>query len=95
MSAKIASEQSGWLAARAWLNALNEASIKYLGNKNSKVFCSIVYECASKQWLGMLGREFGIIAERADTLKKAVENYVQVGILLAGLFEKESQLEPK
>jgi len=92
MNAKIPSEQSGWLVARAWLNALNEAAIKYLGNKNSKVFCSVVDECASKQWLGILEREFGIKAERADSLKKAVENYIKVGIL-AGLFENESQFE--
>jgi len=92
MSAKIASMQSGWLVARAWLNPLNEASIKYLGNKKLRVFCSIVDECASKQWLGILEREFGIKPERADGLKKAVENYIQVGIL-GGLFESESQFE--
>lgn len=92
MNVKIASEQSGWLVARAWLNALNEAAIKYLGNKNSKVFCSIVDECASKQWLDILEREFGIKAERADSLKKAVENYIKVGIL-AGLFQSENQFE--
>jgi len=58
------------------LNALNEASIKYLGNKNSRVFCYVVDECASKQWLGILEREFGTKPEWADGLKKAVENYI-------------------
>jgi len=49
MNAKIISEQSGWLVARVWLNALNESSIKYLEKKSSKVFRSIFDACASKQ----------------------------------------------
>jgi len=89
---KVASEQSGWVAARSWLNALNEVALRYLGPKNWKMFCSIVDECASKHWLRILEKEFGIKAEQADSLKKAVENYIHVGIL-AGLFESESQFE--
>jgi len=92
VSLKVANEQSGWIVARAWLNALNEAALKHLGPKNWKMFCSLVDECASKHWLRILEKEFGIKAEQADSLKKAVENYIQVGIL-AGLFNSESQFE--
>jgi len=92
MNAKIPSEKSGWVVARAWLNAVNEGALKYLGPKNWKMFCSMVDESASKHYLRILQKEFGIRADRADSLKKAVENYIKVGVL-AGLFESESDFE--
>jgi len=70
MNAKIISEQSGWLVARVWLNALNESSIKHLEKKSSKVFRSIFDACASKQWPGILEKGFGIKASKLTVQRK-------------------------
>ncbi|HDQ46181.1 MAG TPA: hypothetical protein ENN17_11920 [bacterium] len=88
---KINKEESGWMVALSWLSALEEAARDFHGTR-PKVFCQRAYDHSVQHYLKMLGDEYGLQVEKADTIRSAVEHYIQIGVI-GGLFQDESEFE--
>ncbi|MCL5071195.1 MAG: hypothetical protein M1308_09905 [Actinobacteria bacterium] len=84
-------EESGWVLARVWLNALEETARDFFGNK-PKIFSWRAYEHATQTWLRILEMDYGLKVKKAKTIKEAVENYIDIGVK-GGLFQDNSQFE--
>lgn len=90
---KMTKEESGWVLARVWLDALEETFRDFHGSR-PRAYTYRAYEHATESWLRILESEYGFKAEKASTIKEAVENYIDLGIK-GGLFEDISQFELK
>lgn len=84
-------EEGGWAIARSWLLALEETARDFHGTQ-PKAFCERGYEHATERWFQTLDEEYGITVPKAETVKEAIENHVEVGVR-AGLFRDASQFE--
>jgi hypothetical protein len=84
-------EEGGWVVALTWLSALEEVARDFHGTR-PRAFCQRAYEHATGNFLRILENEYGIKARPVDTIKKAVEEYIRVGVL-ARLFTDASQFE--
>ena len=85
---KINKNEAGWVIGRVWLSALEEVARDFHGPK-PKMFCERAYEHAVQHYLRLLGEEYGIQIEKADTIRSAVEKYIQIG-LFGQLFDDAS-----
>jgi len=84
-------EEAGWLVALAWLSALEETARDFHGTR-PRVFSERAYEHSVQYYLHLLGDEYGMQIAKSDTIRAAVENYIQIGI--AGkLFRDASHFE--
>ncbi len=88
---KVNREESGWIVALTWLSSLEESARDFHGAR-PRAFCERAYDHATENYLRTLENEYGISAHRAGTIKKAVEEYIRVGVI-GGLFQDESQFE--
>ena len=84
-------EEAGWLVALAWLSALEETARDFHGTR-PRVFSERAYEHSVTYYLHLLGDEYGMQIKKAETLRAAVENYIQIG-LAGGLFRDASNFE--
>jgi hypothetical protein len=84
-------EESGWVVALSWLSALEEVARDFHGTR-PRAFCQRAYEHATENFLRILENEYGIKAQRVDSIKKAVEEYIRVGVK-GRLFTDASQFE--
>ncbi len=88
---KIPKEDAGWVVALGWLSALEEAARDFHGTR-PKIFCERVYEHSVQDYLHVLGDEYGIQIEKADSIRTALERYIEIGV--AGrLFQDPSDFE--
>jgi hypothetical protein len=84
-------EEAGWLVALAWLSALEETARDFHGTR-PLVFSERAYEHSVQYYLHLLGDEYGMQINKSDSIRAAVENYIQIGI--AGkLFRDASHFE--
>jgi hypothetical protein len=88
---KIDREEAGWLVALAWLSALEETARDFHGTR-PRVFSERAYEHSVEYWLHFLADEYGMPIAKADTIRTAVESYIQIGIA-GGLFRDASNFE--
>jgi hypothetical protein len=88
---KINKEEAGWLVAIAWLSALEETARDFHGTR-PKVFSERAYEHGVQFYLHLLGDEYGIQIKKSDSIRAAVEDYIQIGIA-GGLFREASNFE--
>lgn len=88
---KLNREEGGWVVALAWLSALEEVARDFHGTR-PRAFCQRAYEHATEHYLRILETEFGIKTNPVDSIKKAVEEYIRVGVK-ARLFTDASQFE--
>ena len=84
-------EESGWVLARVWLNAVEESARDFFGKK-PRMFTRRAYKHATETWLRILETDYGLKAKKAKTMKEAVENYIDIGVK-GGLFKDNSQFE--
>jgi hypothetical protein len=84
-------EESGWVVALSWLSALEEVARDFHGTR-PRAFCQRAYEHATENFLRILENEYGIKAQSVDSIKKAVEEYIRVGVK-GRLFTDASQFE--
>jgi hypothetical protein len=84
-------EEGGWVVALSWLSALEEVARDFHGTR-PRAFCQRAYEHATENFLRILENEYGIKAQRVDSIKKAVEEYIRVGVK-GRLFTDASQFE--
>jgi len=84
-------EESGWLLALAWLSALEETARDFHGTR-PRAFCQRAYEHAVQNFLRRMELDYGIRARRTESIRKAVEEYISVGVK-GGVFEDASQFE--
>ena len=87
----ITKQESGWVLARVWLDAMEKAFRDFHGSR-PRMYTYRAYEHATEAWLRILENEYGFKAKKAATIRGAVENYVEIGIK-GGLFEDASQFE--
>lgn len=90
---KMTKEESGWVLARVWLDALEKTFRDFHGSR-PRTYTYRAYEHATESWLRILESEYGFKPEKSSTIKEAVENYIDLGIK-GGLFQDTSQLELK
>jgi hypothetical protein len=90
---KIDYGEAGWVIGLVWLSALEEVARDFHGTR-PKVFCQQAYEHAVQHYLHILGSEYGIHIAKADSIKEAVENYIEVGVI-GRLFKDASDFELK
>ncbi len=88
---KLNEEEAGWVLAITWLSALEETARDFHGMR-PRVFCERAYEHSVQHYLHHLGDEYGLTAEKADSIRKALENYIRFGVL-AGLFKDASDFD--
>jgi len=88
---KIDKEEAGWVVAISWLSALEETARDFHGTR-PRVFCERAYEHSVQHFLHCLGDEYGIQIEKADSIRQAVENYIEIGVA-GGLFRDASDFE--
>ena len=88
---KLNREESGWILALSWLSALEEVARDFHGTR-PRAFCQRAYEHATEHFLRILETEFGIKANPVDSIKKAVEEYIRVGVK-SRIFTDASQFE--
>jgi len=88
---KIDKEESGWLVALSWLSALEETARDFHGTR-PRVFSERAYEHAVQYYLHALGDEYGMQIKKSDSIRAALENYIQIGIA-GGLFRDASNFE--
>lgn len=88
---KLDKEESGWVIALSWLSALEETARDFHGTR-PKVFCERAYEHTVQHYIHRLGDEYGIQVGKADSIRTAVENYIQLGVS-GGLFRDASLFE--
>jgi hypothetical protein len=72
-------EEAGWLVALAWLSALEETARDFHGTR-PRVFSERAYEHSVQYYLHLLGDEYGMQIAKSDSIRTAVENYIQIGI---------------
>jgi len=88
---RIHKDEAGWLVALTWVSAIEEAARDFHGTK-PKIFCERTYEHSVQHYLRLLGEEYGIQVDKSDTIRAAVEQYIQIGVL-GRLFEDASDFE--
>ena len=88
---KINIEEAGWLVALTWLSALEETARDFHGTR-PRVFCERAYEHAVQHYVHRLGDDYGLQVKKADSIREAVENYIQLGVA-GGLFRDASYFE--
>ena len=88
---KINREEAGWLVALTWLSALEETARDFHGTR-PRVFSERAYEHSVQYYLRLLGDEYGLQIKKSDSIRAAVENYIQIG-LAGGLFRDASNFE--
>jgi hypothetical protein len=84
-------EEGGWVVALSWLSALEEVARDFHGTR-PRAFCQRAYEHATENYLRILENEYGIKAQKVDSIKKAVDEYIRVGVK-GRLFTDASQFE--
>jgi len=84
-------EESGWVIALSWLSALEEAARDFHGLR-PRAFLERAYDHAVQNYLSQLELDYGIRAEKGDSIYKAVQEYIRVGVK-AGAFTDASQFE--
>lgn len=87
----INQEEAGWLVALAWLSGLEETGRDFHGTR-PKVFIERAYEHAVHCYLRLLGDLYGMQINKSDSLRSAVENYIQIGIA-GSLFRNSNHIE--
>jgi hypothetical protein len=85
---KLDKEEAGWVIALSWLSALEETARDFHGTR-PKVFCERAYEHSVQHYIHRLGDEYGIQVEKANSIRSAVENYIELGVA-GGLFRDAS-----
>ena len=88
---KINREEAGWLVALSWLSALEETARDFHGTR-PKVFSERAYEHSVQHFLHLIGDEYGIRVEKAETIRQAVEAYIEI-IAAGGLVRDASHFE--
>ena len=88
---KIDKEEAGWLVALAWLSGLEETARDFHGTR-PRVFSERAYEHSVQYYLHFLGDEYGFQIKKSDSIRAAVENYIQIG-MAGGLFRDASNFE--
>ena len=77
---KINKSEAGWVIGLVWLSALEEVARDFHGTR-PKVFCERAYEHAVQHYLRILGEEYGIQIDKADSIRSAVDKYIQIGVI--------------
>lgn len=85
--------KAGWLVALTWLTALEETARDFHGSR-PRNFCERAYEHAVDNYLRQLSEEYGFVIKKSDSIKSALDNYIQIGIK-SRLFRDASQFELK
>ena len=75
----IDKEEAGWVVAISWLSALEETARDFHGMR-PRVFCERAYEHSVQHFLHRIGDEYGIQVGKTDTIRNAVEKYVEIGV---------------
>ena len=88
---KIDREEAGWLVALVWLSSLEETARDFHGTR-PRVFSERAYEHSVQLYLHLLGDEYGMQIKKSDSIRAALENYIQIGIA-GGLFRDASNFE--
>jgi len=88
---KIDREEAGWLVALSWLSALEETARDFHGTR-PKVFSERAYEHAVQHYIRLLGDEYGMQIKKSDSIRQAVENYIQI-LLAGGVIREASDFE--
>jgi hypothetical protein len=88
---EVNKEDSGWVVALAWISALEETARDFHGSR-PKAFCSRAYEHATRNFLARLELDYGLRAERSDSIASAVAEYIRVGVL-GSAFKDSNQFE--
>jgi hypothetical protein len=88
---KINKEEAGWVVGLAWLSALEETARDFHGTR-PRVFCERAYEHSVQHYLRILGDEYGIQTNNADSIHTAVDKYIQIGVI-GRLFQDASDFE--
>ena len=88
---KINKGEAGWVIGLVWLSALEETARDFHGTR-PKVFCERAYEHAVQHYLRLLGDEYGIQIDNAESIRSAVEKYIQIGVV-GRLFQDASDFE--
>ncbi len=88
---RIDKDEAGWVVSLSWLSALEEAARDFHGSR-PKQFCERAYEHAVQHFLRQLGDEFGLQTEKVDSIRAAVEQYIQLGVV-SRLFQDASDFE--
>jgi hypothetical protein len=84
-------EESGWILALTWLNALEETARDFHGAR-PRAFCERAYDHATENFLKILENEYGVTARKAHSIRDAIEEYIRVGVI-GGLFQDATQIE--
>jgi hypothetical protein len=85
---KIDKTQASWEVAISWLSALEETARDFHGTR-PKAFCERAYEHSVDHFLRRLGDEYGVQIKKSNSIRSAVEQYIQIGVI-GGLFEDAS-----
>ncbi len=88
---KIDREEAGWLVALSWLSALEETARDFHGTR-PKVFSERAYEHAVQYYFHLLGDEYGMQIKKSDSIRQAVEDYIQI-VIAGGVFRDASDFE--
>ncbi|OGD15306.1 MAG: hypothetical protein A2V76_01160 [Candidatus Aminicenantes bacterium RBG_16_63_14] len=88
---KIDREEAGWVVALSWLSALEETARDFHGTR-PYVFSARAYEHSVQYYLHLLGDGYGIQIKKSNSIRAAVENYIQIGVA-GGLFRDASFFE--
>jgi hypothetical protein len=88
---KIDKEEAGWLVALAWLSGLEETARDFHGTR-PRVFSERAYEHSVQFYLHSLADDYGFQIRKSDSIRAAVENYIQIG-MAGGLFRDASHFE--
>ena len=88
---KIKKEESGWVIALSWLSALEETARDFHGTQ-PHVFTKRAYEHSVHHYIHLLGNDYGLRVEKANSIHQAVDNYIKFGIE-AGLFRDTTDFD--
>jgi hypothetical protein len=81
-------EEAGWALARVWLDALEDTARDFFGNR-PRIFARRAYEHAAEGLIRILEKDYGIKAEPADSIKAAIDSYIDLGVH-GGIFADKS-----
>jgi hypothetical protein len=70
---------------------LEETARDFHGTR-PRIFCERAYEHSVQHFLHRLGDDYGLQVEKADSIRSAVEHYIQIGIA-ASVFRDSSYFE--
>ncbi len=87
----IEKEESGWILAHTWLNALEETARDFHGSRPS-AFAERAYEHATEYFIRTLENDYGVYPNKVSTIKDAVHEYIRLGVI-GGLFDDASQID--